>query len=92
MTLAFSDVYIDRVKNPLGKDTGLTWEKILAALTAAFEADGVSPEQMPPQAALLLMTGLAHVLAIEEGLGVTSGHEDTVAFIEAAVARLDTRR
>ena len=30
MTLAFSDVYIDRVKNPLGKDTGLTWEKILA--------------------------------------------------------------
>ncbi|HKY16539.1 MAG TPA: helix-turn-helix domain-containing protein [Microthrixaceae bacterium] len=63
----------------------------LAALTAAFEADGVSPEQMPPQAALLLMTGLAHVLAIEEGLGVTAGHHDTVAFIEAAVARLDRR-
>ena len=44
---------------------------------------------MPPEAALLLMTGLAHVLAIERGLGVTSGHESTVDFIEASVARLD---
>jgi AcrR family transcriptional regulator len=63
----------------------------LAALTAALAAAGVPAAQMPPEAALLLMTGLGHVLAIEDGLGVTAGHEETVAFIERSIAQLDPR-
>jgi TetR/AcrR family transcriptional regulator len=65
------------------------WNAQLEALTPALAAAGVPAEQMPPDAALLLMTGLAQVIAIERGLGVTSGHESTLAFIEASVARLD---
>jgi AcrR family transcriptional regulator len=65
------------------------WNAQLEALSVALAAAGVPPQQMPADAALLLMTGLAHVIAIERGLGVTAGHESTLAFIEASVARLD---
>ncbi len=44
---------------------------------------------MPPIAALLLMTGLTQVLTLEEALGVTAGHDTTIAFIERAIARLE---
>ena len=60
----------------------------LDALTAALAAGGVPPEQMPPVAALLLMTGLTQVLGLEQALGVTAGHDETIAFIERAVAAL----
>jgi AcrR family transcriptional regulator len=60
----------------------------LAALTTALEAAGVPPEQMPPEAALLLMTGVTQVLGIERAIGVTAGHATTKAFIEQAIARL----
>ena len=62
----------------------------LDALAAAPGRAPASPEeQMPPTAALLLMTGLSQVLAIEQALGVTAGHDATVAFIERAIDQLD---
>ncbi len=59
------------------------------AVQAALAAAGVDEKQMPPIAALLLMTGVTQVLALEEALGVTTGHDTTVAFIERAIAELD---
>jgi AcrR family transcriptional regulator len=59
----------------------------LEALTAALEAHGVA-DLVPPVAALLLMTGVTQVMALEQALGVTAGHEATVAYIDEAVARL----
>ena len=35
------------------------------------------------------MTGLAQVLAIEQALGVTAGHDATLAFVERAISQLD---
>jgi AcrR family transcriptional regulator len=61
----------------------------LDALTAAFAARGVTDDQMPPIAALLLMTGLSQVLALEGALGVTDGHDATLEFIEHAIDRLE---
>ena len=61
----------------------------LDALAAALAADGIGPDELPPVAALLLMTGLSQVLALEQALGVTAGHADTVAFIERALAQLE---
>jgi AcrR family transcriptional regulator len=61
----------------------------LDALASALTADGISPEQLPPTAALLLMTGLAQVMAIEKALGVTAGHDTTIAFIERAISQLE---
>ena len=60
----------------------------LAALTGALAKAGIDADRLPPEAALLLMTGLAQVLAIEQALGITGGHDATVAFVEQAIARL----
>jgi AcrR family transcriptional regulator len=61
----------------------------LPALTGALAAAGVGEEALPPAAALLLMTGLTQVLAIERALGVTAGHADAVAFVERAIAQVE---
>jgi AcrR family transcriptional regulator len=61
----------------------------LEALSAALQADGIPPEQFPPIVALLLMTGLSQVLALERGLGVTAGHDATNAFVQRAIDRLE---
>ena len=62
----------------------------LDALTAALERRTASTdEQIPPAAALLLMTGLAQVMALEQALGITAGHDATLAFIDRVVAELE---
>jgi AcrR family transcriptional regulator len=61
----------------------------LAALSAALAADGITAQQLPPIVALLMMTGLSQVLALEQALGVTAGHDATITFVERAIARLE---
>lgn len=60
----------------------------LDAVTRALADAGISAAQLPPVVALLLMTGLTQVLALEQGLGVTAGHDATLAFVERAIAGL----
>ena len=61
----------------------------LDALAAELAAAGVTPEQMPAIVALVLMTGVSQILGLEQALGMTSGHDATVAFIEQAIARIE---
>jgi len=61
----------------------------LEAVTRALADHGISDERMPPIVALLLMTGLSQVLALEEAIGVTAGHDETRAFIQRTVAELE---
>ena len=61
----------------------------LEALTAALAADGVTSDQLPPIVAMLMMTGLSQVLALEEALGVTAGHDATVSFVQSVIDRLE---
>jgi AcrR family transcriptional regulator len=61
----------------------------LDALAAALEAAGIGEDEVPPEVALLVMTGLSQVLALEEGLGVTAGHDAARAFVERAITRLE---
>jgi hypothetical protein len=44
---------------------------------------------MPAIAALLLMTGLSQVFALEQMLGMSTGHVQTLRFVEGAIARLE---
>jgi AcrR family transcriptional regulator len=62
----------------------------LEAVTAALAADGIDADELPPMVALLMMTGLSQVLALEHALGVTTGHDATVAFVDRALARLES--
>ena len=61
----------------------------LAALAAALAAAGVDERQLPPMAALLLMTGLGQILGLEQALGVTAGHDATITFVEQSITRLE---
>ena len=60
----------------------------LQALADAFAAAGITTDEIPPIAALVLMTGVAQVLALEGMLGMTAGHDETLAFVERAIARM----
>jgi AcrR family transcriptional regulator len=61
----------------------------LVALTAALEEAGISPDELPPIAALLLMTGLSQVLSLERVLGVTAGHDATFSFVQGVIDQLE---
>ena len=61
------------------------------AVSAAFARHGVSEDQMPPIVALLMMTGLSQVLALEGALGVNADHDTTLEFVERAIAALEGR-
>jgi AcrR family transcriptional regulator len=61
----------------------------LEALTAALAAEGIDADELPPIVALLMMTGLSQVMALEKALGVTAGHEATASFIESTISRLE---
>lgn len=54
------------------------------AMRAALARHGIDEAEVPAAAALLAMTGLAQVMAIEGSLGVTAGHDAT----ERAAAQL----
>jgi AcrR family transcriptional regulator len=64
----------------------------LEAIAAALASAGISPDQLPPIVALLLMTGLTQVLALEHALGVAAGHDPTIEFVEQVIARIEPRR
>ena len=61
----------------------------LEALRAALEAHGVSEDELPPVVAQLLMTGAAQVMALEDALGVTSGHRAATTFIKRFIEQLE---
>jgi AcrR family transcriptional regulator len=61
----------------------------LDALSAALARSDVGTDEMPPIVALLMMTGLSQVFALEGAIGVTAGHDTTRAFVERAIERLE---
>lgn len=52
----------------------------LARAALAREAPGDT--QVPPMVVLLLMTGLAQLIALDRSLGVTDGHDQVIAWIQ----------
>ncbi len=60
-----------------------------AAVARALDRHSSSPEAWPPEVLTLMMTGVAQLLAQEHVVGMDAGHEDTMAFIEQLVARLE---
>jgi AcrR family transcriptional regulator len=61
----------------------------IEAVSAALAERGIPEDRLPPVAALLIMTGLAQVLALEGALGVTAGHDATLTFVDEAIGVLE---
>ena len=61
----------------------------LRAVSAALTARGITEDQLPPVVALLIITGVSQVLALEDALGVTAGHDATRSFVKQAIDRTE---
>jgi AcrR family transcriptional regulator len=65
----------------------------LEGIEVVFERYGVSPQDFPAIVCTVLMTSISRFLVIEqETLGMSSGHAETVAFVESLIRRLEGSR
>jgi len=63
----------------------------LDAVARLLRRLGISNDTCPPVVAVLAMIGLSQVLLLENALGITTGHDKTVAFVKRYLGQLDDR-
>ena len=62
-------------------------------IASVLERYGVGPDELSPMVCSFLITAVTRVLVIEEEtLGMSTGHADTVAFVEDLIRRLEGER
>ncbi|MGI8329437.1 TetR/AcrR family transcriptional regulator [Actinomadura scrupuli] len=61
----------------------------LDALSGLLERRTVDPEAVPPIVMMVLLTTASQVLAIEESLGMSAGHAETVEFVERCLQQFE---
>jgi TetR/AcrR family transcriptional regulator len=61
----------------------------LDAIASVLERYGIPADTCPPVVVVLAMTGLSQVLVLEKALGITSGHNETVALVERYLGELE---
>ena len=59
------------------------------AVTAALQRYGVDSQQMPPVVFTVLMTSLSRFLVLEQAIGVSGGHAETLELVEDYLRRLE---
>lgn len=59
------------------------------ALSTALERYGVDAAQVPPLVWSVLMTSVSQILVMEQALGMSAGHAQTVEFVERYLRRLE---
>ncbi len=64
----------------------------LEVLARVLDGSVISADRCPPTVALLAMTGISQVIALERALGITTGHEETRAFVERHIDQLEEGR
>jgi AcrR family transcriptional regulator len=65
----------------------------LAGMSVVFERYGVDTDRLPAVVGTVLMTSISRFLVIEEEtLGMSSGHTETVAFVERFLSDLEGPR
>jgi TetR/AcrR family transcriptional regulator len=61
----------------------------IEALARVLDGAGLPADMWPPVVVLQAMTGIAQVIALEEALGITTGHDETLAFVERHIDDLE---
>ncbi|HME49910.1 helix-turn-helix domain-containing protein [Mycobacterium sp.] len=59
------------------------------AVESALRRHGTSVDELPPLVAMVLMMGVSQLLVIEQTLGMSAGHAETVAIVERYLRRLE---
>jgi TetR/AcrR family transcriptional regulator len=62
------------------------------ALVGLFRQYGIDPAEVAPTAVLVLMSSIPRIMVIENALGVTTGHAETVEIVERYLTRLEGDR
>ena len=58
-------------------------------VAAALQRYGVAREEMPPLVVAVLMSSLSRFLVLEQAIGMSSGHAETVQLVEDHLRRLE---
>jgi AcrR family transcriptional regulator len=61
----------------------------IEALSSLAEQYGIRPDACPPGALAVLMTSMSRVIVMEQALGMSSGHAETLALVEQHLRRLE---
>jgi AcrR family transcriptional regulator len=65
----------------------------LQGLARVLQRHGIDPEVLPPIVCTVLLSSVSRFLGIERAaLGMSSGHDETVAFVERFIRRLEGDR
>ncbi|MBO0864670.1 MAG: TetR/AcrR family transcriptional regulator [Mycobacterium sp.] len=64
-------------------------EEQCKAVSTVLERYGIDPAEVPPLVWSVLMTSVSRVLVMEQALGMSAGHAETVAFVEDYLHRLE---
>jgi AcrR family transcriptional regulator len=59
------------------------------AVSTALQRYDVDPDKVPPVVWSVLITSLSRFLVMEQALGMSAGHDETVAFVERHLRRLE---
>ena len=59
------------------------------AVTAALQRYGVNNQDMPPVVWTVLMTSLSRFLVLEQAVGISGGHAETMELVESYLRRLE---
>jgi AcrR family transcriptional regulator len=59
------------------------------AVTATLQRYGVASQDVPPVVWTVLMTSLSRVLVLEQAIGMSGGHAETLEFVESYLRRLE---
>lgn len=59
------------------------------AVTAALQRYGVDTAEMPPVVWTVLMTSLSRILVLEQAIGMSGGHAETLELVESYLRRLE---
>ena len=59
------------------------------AVTAALQRYGVASQDVPPVVWTVLMTSLSRFLVLEQAIGMSGGHAETLEFVETYLRRLE---
>jgi AcrR family transcriptional regulator len=64
-------------------------EMQIEAVTHALTDAGISTDDVSPEAVVLAISGLSQIMAADTSLGIKTGHDETVAFVERLLGGLD---
>lgn len=60
-----------------------------AAVSGVLDAYGIDTDAVPPVVLLVLMTGVSQVLVMEDVLGMSTGHSETLALVKRYLDRVE---